>query len=146
MPVAAAFWKGVPARVRAKHRGARRKGKGSRVNRSIGLVSSFIGYPSRSLRQLIRYRPNDRLAAGINVHVFDPNRLFAAALEFGQSIGEPNAFSRSSTEPPLWAVKPHFALKWIGGFGTHSGPSRGGFCRGAIRPIEASKAAVSYVR
>ena len=46
LPVAAAFWQGVPARVRAKHRGAWRKGNGSRVNRSIGLISSFIGYPS----------------------------------------------------------------------------------------------------
>jgi transposase len=46
LPVAAAFRQSVPARVRAKHRGAKRKGKGSRVNRSIGLSSSFISYPS----------------------------------------------------------------------------------------------------
>ena len=46
LPVAAAFWQGVPARVFAKHRGARRKANGSRVGRSIGLISSFIGYPS----------------------------------------------------------------------------------------------------
>jgi hypothetical protein len=96
LPVAAAFWQGVPARVRAKHRGAWRKGKGSRVGRSIGLSSSFIGYPSP--RRLIRYRPNDRLAAGINVHVFDPNR-FAAALELGAD--EARTFARLTTEQDI---------------------------------------------
>ncbi|HZZ26344.1 MAG TPA: hypothetical protein VFE60_29000 [Roseiarcus sp.] len=51
------------------------------------MISSFIGYPSPSPRQLIRYRPNDRLAAGINVHVFNPDRLFSAALELGERFG-----------------------------------------------------------
>ena len=102
LPVAAAFWQGVPARVRAKHRGAWRKGKGSRVGRSIGLSSSFIGYPSPSPRQLMGYRSNDRLAAGINVHVLNPDRLFAAALELGQHFHlhcvSPQQLRRQSAE------------------------------------------------
>ena len=36
--------------------------------------------------------------------------------------------------------------QWNGGFGADSGPSRGDPFRPAIRPIEASKAAVCYVR
>ena len=50
LPVAAAFWQGVPARVRAKQRGAWRKGKGSRV-----------GSPLASLRGQVR-EPPDRLS------------------------------------------------------------------------------------
>jgi hypothetical protein len=63
LPVAAAFWQGVPARVRAKHRGAWRKGNGSRVTRSTGLISSFIVYPS--------LRPFD----GSGGHRFDVDRI-----------------------------------------------------------------------
>src|ERR1700733_10011844 len=55
------------------------------------LVVLFHRLPPPSPRRLIRYRPNDRLAAGINVHVFDPNR-FAAALELGAD--EARTFAR----------------------------------------------------
>ena len=40
----------------------------------------------------------------------------------------------------------HFGSQLNGGFGADSGPSRGDRCRRAIRPIEASKAAVGYAR
>jgi hypothetical protein len=42
--------------------------------------------------------------------------------------------------------RPVLNSKWNGGFGAHSSPSGGDRRRHAIRPIEASKAAVSYVR
>jgi hypothetical protein len=43
-------------------------------------------------------------------------------------------------------VKPISRLQWNGGFGADFGPFRGDPCRPALRPIEASKAAVCYVR
>jgi len=39
-----------------------------------------------------------------------------------------------------------FALQWNDGYGADSGPSRSDSYRPAIRPTEASKAAVCYVR
>jgi len=39
-------------------------------------------------------------------------------------------------------VKRTLRSQWNGGFGTDSGPSRGGLCKGAIRPTAASKATV----
>jgi hypothetical protein len=45
LPFAAGFRHGVPDPVRAKQRGARRSGKGSRVERSKGLISIFIDSP-----------------------------------------------------------------------------------------------------
>ncbi len=47
---------------------------------------------------------------------------------------------------PLRAVKPISRSQLKGGFGTDSGPSRGDPYRPAVRPTEASKAAVCYVR
>jgi len=49
-------------------------------------------------------------------------------------------------EGQRWAVKAISRSQWNDGYGPDCGRSRGGTCRGAIRPIEASKAAVSYVR
>src|SRR5271166_1467826 len=49
-------------------------------------------------------------------------------------------------EAALRAVNPISRSKWNGGFSVHSGPSRGDPCRRALRPIEASKAPIGYVR
>jgi hypothetical protein len=46
----------------------------------------------------------------------------------------------------LWAVKSTPRVQWNDRYGADSGPSRGDLCRRALRPIEASKAAVCYVR
>jgi hypothetical protein len=61
-----------------------RSGNGSRVERSIGLVSLFIDSPS--LRMPVRHRTNDRVAAGIDMHMLDPDRLFPAALDLGERL------------------------------------------------------------
>ena len=47
---------------------------------------------------------------------------------------------------PLRAVKPISRSQSNAGYGPDSGPSRGGPCRRALSPIEASKAAISYDR
>jgi hypothetical protein len=44
------------------------------------------------------------------------------------------------------AVLPVSGSQWNDGFSGDSGPSLGGLCRGAMRPIEAFNAAVRYVR
>jgi hypothetical protein len=46
----------------------------------------------------------------------------------------------------LCTAKPISRSQWKGGFGAHSGPSRGDPCRRAFHAIEASKAAVCNVR
>jgi hypothetical protein len=43
---------------------------------------------------------------------------------------------------PLWAVKPILQSQGNDGFGADSGPPQGDRCGRAIRPIEASKAAI----
>ena len=43
-------------------------------------------------------------------------------------------------------VNPILGSHWNGGFGSHSGPSRGDPRRRASRPIEASRVRVCYVR
>ena len=47
---------------------------------------------------------------------------------------------------PLEAVKAFSCPQWNDGFRPDSGPSRGDPCRRALRPTQASKAAVCYVR
>jgi len=55
-------------------------------------------------------------------------------------------FLKEKHRRPLWAVKPILQSQENDGFGAESGPSRGDPCRRAIRPIDASKAAVGFVR
>jgi hypothetical protein len=45
LPFTAGDWQGFPLRVRAPHRGAWRKGKGSRVVRCKGLSAIFLSSP-----------------------------------------------------------------------------------------------------
>jgi len=45
-----------------------------------------------------------------------------------------------------WAAKASSRSQSNDGYRADCGRSRGGLCRGAIRPIEASKAAICYVR
>jgi hypothetical protein len=53
---------------------------------------------------------------------------------------------KMKSEDPLWVVKALSRSQWDDGYGADCGRSRGGSCRSAIRPIEASKDAVCYVR
>jgi hypothetical protein len=53
---------------------------------------------------------------------------------------------QSAGEFRLWAVKPISRSQWNGGFGADSGRSGGDPRRRAIRPFEASKTVVCYVR
>jgi hypothetical protein len=55
-------------------------------------------------------------------------------------------FCRQFDQCLLRAVKPISRSQWNDGFGADSGPSQGDSRRRAIRPTEASKAAVCYVR
>ena len=67
-----------------------------------------------------------------------------AASESALRVG---ADSRQANSGRLrWAVKTISCSQWNGGFGAHSGPSRGYPRRRASRPIEASKTVVCYVR
>ncbi len=72
LPATAGDWHGVPRRVRARQRGARRKREGSRVFRRMGLSSVFVIIPPPSS---LAHRANDRLSAGVDVHVLDGNFL-----------------------------------------------------------------------
>jgi hypothetical protein len=51
-----------------------------------------------------------------------------------------------SNQRALRAVNAISRPQWNDGYGVDCGRSRGGPCRSAIRPIEASKAAIGYVR
>src|SRR5439155_14967890 len=73
---------GLPLRVRAPHRGARRKGKGSRVVRCMGSSIIFGAPPSL----LVTDVADDGLSARIDVDMFDAHRLLAAAAEPGKSF------------------------------------------------------------
>jgi hypothetical protein len=53
---------------------------------------------------------------------------------------------RGSRELPVMAVNATPRSQSIDSYGADSGPSRGTPCRPGLRPIEASKAAVCYVR
>ncbi len=72
-------WHGVPLRVRAPHRRAWRKGKGSWLARCMGLSRVFIESPGLPLV----YVAHNGLAAGVDMNVFNPNCLLTTASKLG---------------------------------------------------------------
>jgi hypothetical protein len=77
-PLIAARWHGFPARFFAPQRRARRKGKGSRVGRSMGLPFNFSSTPAPRCGADIT---DNCLSTGVDMNVLDANLLLAATPE-----------------------------------------------------------------
>jgi hypothetical protein len=84
-----------------------------------------------------------------------PHKLIGGQIEGYQDIKKRRASQAVAkldfvTHHPLPMTglggKPISRSQWKDGFGADSGPSRGDRCRRALRPIEASKTVVCYVR
>ncbi len=84
LPFTTGDWQGVPLRVRAPHRGAWCKAKGSRVVRCMGLSAIFLSSPTPRLGGDVA---DDCLASGVDVDMFDANGLLTAAAQFCQCLG-----------------------------------------------------------